>query len=111
MSSCRPSRDQKALKQLLKGNYGLLSPEEKRMASTLVAAGQQHLFQHWPAPGASAGVDVDSRIHPAINELHEMVSLEMCLRAEPFISPCRHQGCQEKGAPQQTRCRIQQYSK
>ena len=53
VSSCRPSRDQKALKEILKGNYGLLSPEEKRMASTLVAAGQQHLFQHWPAPGTN----------------------------------------------------------
>ena len=62
VSSCRPSRDQKALQQLLKGNYGLLSPEEKRMASTLVAAGQQHLFQHWPAPGARTGVDLESRI-------------------------------------------------
>ena len=55
LSSCRPSRDQKALKEILNGNYGLLSPKEKRMASTLVAAGQQHLFQHWPAPGMSAG--------------------------------------------------------
>ena len=49
----RPSKDQRDLRKLLKGNYGILSPEEKRMASTLVAAGQQHLFQHWPAPGES----------------------------------------------------------
>ena len=51
---CRLNKDQRNLKRLLKGNYGILSPEEKQMASTLVAAGQQHLFQHWPAPGDPA---------------------------------------------------------
>lgn len=51
---CRSSKDDKALKSILKGNYSILSPDERRMASTLVAAGQQHLFQQWPAPGAFA---------------------------------------------------------
>lgn len=58
--SCRSSKDQRTLKRILGGNYSLLSPEEKRMASTLVAAGQKHVFQHWPAPGVFVQKDIYS---------------------------------------------------
>ncbi|CAL5221645.1 g3872 [Coccomyxa viridis] len=73
----RSSKDQKDLKKLLKGNYGILSPDEKRMASTLVAAGQQHLFQHWPAPGIK-----DSKKRALLTRLAAEFSVS-AQRAEP----------------------------
>ncbi|KAK9830261.1 hypothetical protein WJX72_010654 [[Myrmecia] bisecta] len=38
-------------KQVLKGNFRLLSSQERRVVSTLIAEGHGHLFSNWPPPG------------------------------------------------------------
>ena len=38
-------------KQILKGNYKLLTREEKRTVSTLLSLGHGHVFSAWPPPG------------------------------------------------------------
>ncbi len=40
------------VRRLLRGNWALLSRQDRATAACLVANGQGHLLRHWPLPGS-----------------------------------------------------------
>ena len=42
------------VRRLLRGNWALLSRQDRATAACLVANGQGHLLRHWPLPGDAA---------------------------------------------------------
>ena len=50
----RRSRAPREVRQLLKGNWAMLSSQERKIATNLAAVGQGHLLKGWPSPGEHA---------------------------------------------------------
>ena len=75
------------VRRLLRGNWALLSRQDRATAACLVANGQGHLLRHWPLPGTVS----------VVGSIHGTLAMQIWLA--PLAIPLRHARVAGVGLP------------